>query len=338
MKKIIFALCIFWGFAADARPLESKDLQSPLSFIGFGSCSMQRKDQSFWKIIEQQRPDLWIWNGDIIYADGMNPRWRGNEYDYLKADPDYADFAKKVPILGTWDDHDFYGNDSDKNSPYKIESQKLLLDFLGEPAASPRRQQEGVYASYIIGPPGQRVKVVLLDLRYFRDEPIDMLGDAQWKWLEGELASREAELLLLVSSSQILPYQDGGEVWNDVPKSRTRILDLITRSPNDIIILSGDRHFGEMMEVNLPGHNGPVYEFTSSGLTHATPFKWNQKNAYRVGPFYPYRNFGMLKIDWLGSTPDVSMLLYQIDGTLVHLEETKFPAQVKMRVPSTTKR
>jgi len=71
-----------------------------------------------------------------------------------------------------------------------------MLDFLDVPASDPVRTQEGAYSSHVYGPKGQQVKVLLLDGRYFRDplkkngkdnvpDPSgDILGEAQWKWLE----------------------------------------------------------------------------------------------------------------------------------------------------------
>ena len=47
------------------------DLQSPVSKIAFGSCNNQRKqaEQSIWADVVRNRPDLWLWTGDIIYGD-----------------------------------------------------------------------------------------------------------------------------------------------------------------------------------------------------------------------------------------------------------------------------
>ena len=79
-------------------------------------------------------------------------------------------------MLGIWDDHDYGTSNGGSDNPRKREVQKLLLDFLDEPAASPRRTQEGVYASYTFGPPGRQMKVILLDVRFHR-EPRSVLHE-----------------------------------------------------------------------------------------------------------------------------------------------------------------
>lgn len=37
--------------------------------IAFGSCNKHDRDQSYWRRIRDRKPDLWVWLGDIVYAD-----------------------------------------------------------------------------------------------------------------------------------------------------------------------------------------------------------------------------------------------------------------------------
>lgn len=53
----------------------------------------------------------------------------------------------------------------------KEKSQKIFLDFLEEPEDSVRRHREGLYGSFTFGKPGQQVKLIILDTRYFRGDP-----------------------------------------------------------------------------------------------------------------------------------------------------------------------
>ena len=72
-------------------------------------------------------------------------------------------------MIGTYDDHDFGENNAGKEFAHKNETQALLLDFLGTPAEHPLRQQEGLYRAYTFGPPGRRLRVLMLDTRFHRD-------------------------------------------------------------------------------------------------------------------------------------------------------------------------
>jgi len=37
--------------------------------ISFGSCNQHDKPQVIWKNVLRNDPDVWIWTGDIVYAD-----------------------------------------------------------------------------------------------------------------------------------------------------------------------------------------------------------------------------------------------------------------------------
>ncbi|MFX9912103.1 hypothetical protein ABTP43_20035, partial [Acinetobacter baumannii] len=74
----------------------------------------------------------------------------------------------QVPVVATWDDHDYGEDDAGGEYPMKEQSRRIFLDFWGEPVDSLRRERDGVYTSYTFGPEGRRVQLILLDLRYNR--------------------------------------------------------------------------------------------------------------------------------------------------------------------------
>eukprot|EP00850_Spirogloea_muscicola_P017970 SM000159S01801 [mRNA] locus=s159:219543:220284:- [translate_table: standard] len=167
--------------------------------------------------------------GDNIYADNKfpirlagdartvgpwknAPRFRhigealmATRYAEMRAQPGYAALRRQAKVIGTWDDHDYGLDNAGKEFVLKRESQRLMLDFFDEPPNSPRCAQEGVYSAYTYGPLGKRIKIILLDLRYFRD-PVGsdgtMLGEAQWAWLSRQLTGSDAQIHLIGSSIQ----------------------------------------------------------------------------------------------------------------------------------------
>src|SRR5437764_633783 len=85
------------------------------------------------------------------------------------------------------------------------------------PELAPRRTRAGVYHALVLGPPGRRTQIILLDTRYFRsplrpdggggylpqhDPGATMLGEVQWKWFAEQLRV-PADLRLVVSSIQV---------------------------------------------------------------------------------------------------------------------------------------
>jgi alkaline phosphatase D len=295
----------------------------PLTRIGFGSCSKQDSVQ-MWQEVVEQKPQLWIWLGDIIYGDSRDMKVLRAKYDLQKNNPEYQRLLKTCPVIGTWDDHDYGQNDGDKYYSRKRESKEELLRFLDVSANDPVRNHEGVYSSFVYGGGTQKVKVILLDTRAFRDsltksktpgkryevnEEGDILGESQWAWLESELKNSDAAINIIGSSIQFISNDHGYEKWGNFPKARRRILDLLARTKvNMPIIISGDRHMADISKMEIPGVSTPLYDFTSSGLTHTWPTRApkTEKNQYRVGNIVVEKNFGMLLIDWTAKTPSLT--------------------------------
>jgi alkaline phosphatase D len=279
--------------------------------IAFGSCNDQGDDQPLWTNIRQHDPDLWVWLGDNIYGDTRDMSVLQAKYERQQSNASYQQLVAATRIVGTWDDHDYGANDAGRYYPKRDSSQQLFLDFMGVPDDHPRRNREGVYAAHTYGPPGQRVKVILLDTRYHRDSlavdpdsgrryqagPGDFLGEAQWAWLDNELSNSDAQIHLIGSSIQIIPEQHGWEKWANFPEARQRLFDTIRASgASGVILVSGDRHLAELSRRD-DVLDYPLYDLTASGLTHSYEGA-EEPNRYRVGSLYDGLNYGLMQIDW----------------------------------------
>jgi alkaline phosphatase D len=315
-----------------------------LKRIAFGSCAEVSKPQPVWEPILARQNDLFIFLGDNIYADTRDMSVLSAMYAKFAAIPGVAKLRATTPVVAVWDDHDFGENDAGGDYPLKEESRQIFLDFWDEPAGSPRRDRDGVYASYVFGPPGKRVQVILPDLRYNRtpltprelggatyetwararitaglslpgpyvrnpDPKATMLGERQWQWLERQLEV-PAELRLFGSSVQVLADFTGWEAWVNFAHDYQRLLALIRRkNANGVVFLSGDIHYAEMskLDVNVPY---TLWDLTSSGLTE----EWRvpTPNANRLGVVLPDANFGFIDIDWQG--PATTLTLGIVDA------------------------
>ncbi|CCG98208.1 hypothetical protein FAES_0194 [Fibrella aestuarina BUZ 2] len=282
----------------------------PISVIAFGSCSDQKRPQPLWDDIVAQKPDVWIWLGDNIYGDSESMDTLRTKYARQKANPVYGQLRQSASVIGVWDDHDYGVNDGGKEYPRRKESQQLMLDFLDVPGQSPLRTQEGAYSAHVYGPKGQRVKVILLDGRYFRDplkkngkdnvpDPTgDMLGDAQWRWLETQLTNSDADVHVIGCGIQFLAEDHPYEKWANFPTSRQRLFDLLGKTkPKGAMLISGDRHIAELAKVNVPGLTYDLYDITSSGLTHVSK-PHEEPNRHRVGEMVAKLNYGLITVNW----------------------------------------
>jgi alkaline phosphatase D len=304
----------------------------PLRRIAFGSCAQQDAPQPIWDTVLAADPELFLCLGDNIYGDTTDMAELRAKYRMLAEQPGYRRLRQTVPVLAVWDDHDYGANDAGAEYPMKEASQQAFLDFFGVPADSPRRRRAGIYDAHVVGPPGRRVQIILLDLRYFRgplsrrtltaDEralgygpyvpnaapDATMLGEAQWRWLARQLAV-PAELRLIASSVQVVASEHGWESWGQLPAERRRLFDLIRAQRADgVLFLSGDVHWGELSR-SADGPY-PLYDFTSSALNQEWPQALNLPNSRRVGAVvYPYPNFGTAEVDWDAADPIVHLRL-----------------------------
>ncbi|MFW7378497.1 MAG: alkaline phosphatase D family protein [Oligoflexus sp.] len=281
--------------------------QESLTKIAFGSCNRQYASQRHWEIIAADRPDLWVWLGDNIYADHLSIEERAKEYLRLKTNPYYQEFRMKTPLMGTWDDHDFASDNKGGEFPEKDASQDLFMDFLDLPLDHSLRSQRGVYHSEVFGPVGRQVEVFTLDLRYFRANPREksgLLGDVQWDWLISSLQASTADLIIIASSLHVTSSFTGLglEGWNQFPEDRNRFYEVLAALDVPVLLLSGDRHMAEFTKAQLP--NGKtVYEFMSSGMTHSANLPLPDRN--RIGRVVGARNYGLITIDWSMQRPNV---------------------------------
>lgn len=308
--------------APEAPALADKTV---LTRITFGSCNHQSLEQHMWNRIAAADPQLFMMIGDNVYGDNL---WEGDAgltslreaYATFAERPEFIRFRSQVPMLTTWDDHDFGYNDGGDNFAFRGWAEAIYENFWQSPENV--RERPGVYHSRIVGEDGRRVQIILLDTRFFRsslDRPPysrerpalgpyvptqatdrTMLGEEQWEWLEEELA-KPADLRLVVSSIQVLTDAHRWESWALMPAERAKLLDMVAgRNGGGVVLLSGDRHAGGIYQAS---HNGEeMWELTSSSLnlpfTDTATNTAREPDPLRVSDFISEENFGLLEIDW----------------------------------------
>jgi len=312
------------------QPLRSKDTFT----ITFGSCNKHTVKNNLWDDVLAAQPDVWIWGGDIIYADTGEASEIARMFSIQKEIPGYKALSDQVQVIGTWDDHDYGLNDGGVELTSKAASQQVFLDFMDVPLDSPRRKREGIYASYTYDLPAGSVKILVLDTRYFRSTLTPaaakkkryqpgtyglgtVLGEVQWAWLEEELRNSKADFNILVSSIQFLSNQHGFETWGNFPHEVDKLNGLIKESgANGVIILSGDRHISEFSEIIVTGVSYPLIDFTSSGLTHVYSSYSGEPNPYRIGEVIAKKSFGLLNLNL--TTKEVQMQMVGDQGKILN--------------------
>ena len=318
--------------------------------VAFGSCVSQRKNQNVWEQIAEKDPHVFIMMGDGVYPEhepGPLSTLDAIRSAYRQACRCVAlnRFRERIPVAAIWDDNDYGGIDIGRTFAQKYESRDLFLDFWASASESSlRRRDSGIYASWELGRPEKRIQIIAPDLRFSRSEwavadldttiarqlrglgPYEptrdsgatMLGETQWVWLE-DCLRRPAKLRLLVSSIQLIPGDRGWECWSNFPAERERLFSLLSPpAVGPVIVLSGDAHYAEISRLDEGGRRGPLWEFTSSGLTEHWPTPG--PNSYRIGPAYTQPNFGILTVDWRPASPRLTVDIYGTDGRQLRRE------------------
>lgn len=317
----LFAAFLLVLFTLNAQALSNQERLDelkearPLKRISFGSCNDQLDPQPLWNDLLKQKPDLWIWGGDNVYVDWMSNPDIETAYAIQNKNPLYAQFKRQTPFIGTWDDHDYSGDNADGSFAKKAQSQKHFLDFIEVPRESLLREQEGIYQSHTFGTDERKIKIILLDNRYFKnlDPEYPMLGRTQWEWLENELTSSDAKIHFIMTGLSVLsPTLPITEEWAETNELK-RMLELLGKTkPRGVVFLTGDKHFASIFK--RWGH----LEFMSSGMTHTV----DRKAWYYLGRKYPTTffglNYGQIDIAWERDVPTLELSIRTQDSRSVH--------------------
>jgi len=306
-----------------AGPSASLDPAQTLTRIAFGSChDPEREGMEILERVAADNPDVFIYAGDNVYGDAWSwdaalPELR-SAYAALAASPEFQALRARIPMLAVWDDHDYGLNDFGRSFPFKEYAERLFLDFWTISPEDERRQRDGIYTSRVFGPEGQRMQIILLDTRYFRSDLTptpergavgreryipseagdqDMLGDAQWAWLEDQLLV-PADLRLIVSSIQVHADGHGWEAWRTLPQERARFYNLLEQTGAEgVILMSGDRHSAGLY-VRDDVISYPLYEITSSSLNRSFQDENNESGPHRIGDMFAPVNYGVIDVNW----------------------------------------
>ena len=303
-----------------------------ISKVLLGSCLDEEKGPSAALMsLASEDADLFLMVGDNVYGDRDGRAYSANEADLDELRESFADLADRedfqavrqsVPMMVAWDDHDYGANDSGKEFPFRGYAERIHEVFWGLEDEDVG-QWPGTYYARTFGPEGHRTQVIMLDTRFFRsgltptDEwgvkgkerylpaPAgsmqDMLGAAQWTWLENQL-QQPADIRLIASSIQVMPTVHGWEAWSTMPEERQRLFDLIDKTDaTGVVLLSGARP-----AAYIYGQDGVLpyaaNELTSSSLNVSFATELDELDERQIGAAFPPENYGAVEIDWEGRT------------------------------------
>ena len=309
MTKLIYKAFIF-AFITISSFVYADQLDDSY-VLGFGSCITEKRDQPIWKAIEKENINEFFFMGDNVYGDSKDGLLKEMEISYTKQKDMFPKWLYTKKLNAIWDDHDYGKNDGGAEYPLKEQAQRLFLEFWNVDKDDARYSQKGIYFNEEKVILNNKINLIALDTRYHRssldqedkpyypttDETKTMLGKDQWKWFE-EILKIESDIIIIVSSIQVLPTNHIFEKWHNFPHERSRLLGLLKFTNKPVIILSGDRHKAGLYEKDN------IIEMTSSSLNKpiSRPLSmiWDifskESDELLIRDMYYRENYGLLKI------------------------------------------
>ncbi len=168
-----------------------------------------------------------------------------------------SDFAQhiltKMPVVHVWDDHDYCGNDSDKNCSIRSDMWRAFDEHW--PTYPRPNAGAGLWHSFVVGD----AEFFVLDLRSQRDANTDTdnsdksmldgdeIANGQKDWLKAGLLNSTATWKFLVSSVTGNPTArpQANDAWRDFSTEREELQSYIEDNGIEgVIMLTGDLHTG----------------------------------------------------------------------------------------------
>jgi alkaline phosphatase D len=290
--------------------------------IAYGSCPKFQDDrvQPIWPVISELEPDLFLWIGDNIYGDTLDPDILREEYRRQRDVHGLQPLLHNTSHLAVWDDHDFALNNHDRTNPIKDQALVVFKDYWANPSYG-LPDVPGVFFTYSYG----AVDFFFVDDRYYRDPNKDpdtaektMLGTAQFEWLQSELKESTAIFKVIVSGSGFSNAKgESGDSWAAFLHERDRLFDFIRdQEISGVILMSGDSHFGELNVIPWSEHGGyDLYDLVSSPLAQRNSDGWlHRRPERRIRPVY-FKGSNVGVVDFiLDEEPRLMFRLIDIHG------------------------
>ena len=100
--KYVFFLLIIFSSCKTSSKQKDETVNSQANsidfIIAFGSCNNQVLPNVLWNEVLKNKPDVWLWGGDIIYTDTEEMALMEENYLKQKNQPDYNNFIKNIHL------------------------------------------------------------------------------------------------------------------------------------------------------------------------------------------------------------------------------------------------
>lgn len=240
-----------------------------------------------------------------------------NKYDRVFKEK-FQNMASSIPLMATWDDHDYGKDNTDATYPYKKEARKVFKENF--PNYSFVKKDGGIYYKFSIAD----VDIFVLDTRWYRSPMQNedgklktMLGNEQLEWLLKELKNSNAKFKIIFSSVPFNDYggdtssgRDGFDNWMSYTYERGKIFTFINNNDiKGVLVFSGDQHYpsahilnwnsplkyvsrtDSSIEYSFENLGTAVFDFSASPLNYKIATGHPLIQANQKNPHFSYEIF-----------------------------------------------
>ncbi len=276
------------GKVLDRRVFRTANVEAQKVRFAVASCmdDSHAEQAAMWESLLEKKPQLIFLIGDNVYADLLLPRGVGaGEARLFRR---YAETRNKlqlfrakelVPILATWDDHDYGINDGNRSFTSREATTKIFGWFFAQyPQAPNFTEGPGISLEYSAF--GHRF--FLMDNRSFRTEPKvkedTQWGEAQEKFLFDAIKKDKTPTWVLNGGQFFGGYHQFESLEKDHPNAFKRFTAALRDSQAPVGLISGDRHLTELMRIPAKETGFETFELTTSSIhSEVYPDGWKKR-------------------------------------------------------------
>ncbi|MFN4260115.1 MAG: alkaline phosphatase D family protein [Gemmataceae bacterium] len=272
-------------------------------------------------------------DGQVRYVkDSADQRSTRVYYRIQQSLPPYRRFIAATPTYAVWDDHDSFGEGGGRGVPPISDRLKLGIQVFSENFAHPYYgggdAAPGTWCHFSVAD----CDFFLLDARTYRGAGFDnrgrkpFLGEAEEQWLRERLATSKATFKFLVCGSpwnnqskksgvrttEDNYYDNHGDTLASFKWARDELFRyIIEKKIAGVILLSGDRHRGDIAQVwpkGMPEH--VFHDLNNCNIASRTTTPAFQPGEEGLLHSYSGRCFGTLDIDTTARPATITYTLW----------------------------
>lgn len=296
----------------------------PQSFkFSVASCNANG-NHPVWLRIKEKNSLLHITHGDFHYG---NPNSATNinihraPFENVLAQPAMKEFLQNTPIVYTWDDHDYCGDDSNSFYFGRTNARLVFQEYVPHFPLAAGTGDVPIYQAFTVG----RVRFIVTDLRSERGAVgTSLMGAAQKAWFKNECLTAKTNNITIVWISSVPWGGNNSDTWAGYGNERIELSDFFKANAiANLLIICGDAH---MLGID----NGTNHDFSTGGNN---PNKYpvlqaaavNQVGSYKGGiysqgyftnPNEQYGQYAVVEVtDNAGSSIGFSITGYRVTNT-----------------------